>query len=67
MVTTPAATDRRYENVMEIIGGDPLPYGIEPNRAMIETLIDHAVTQHILDHRPPVDELFAEGMRDPVA
>ena len=25
--------------------GDPLPYGVEPNRAAIETLIGHAVTQ----------------------
>ncbi|MGH8947034.1 MAG: ABC transporter substrate-binding protein, partial [Acidimicrobiia bacterium] len=33
--------DRTYSEVMEILG-DPLPYGVEPNREMIETLIRHA-------------------------
>jgi 4,5-dihydroxyphthalate decarboxylase len=39
--------------------GDPLPYGVEPNRAVLEELIDHAVAQRILTRRPTVDELFA--------
>ena len=66
-ITEPTATDRMYQRVMDITGEDPLPYGIDPNRAMIEMLIDHAVMQRILDHRPRVDELFAEGTRDLVA
>jgi 4,5-dihydroxyphthalate decarboxylase len=66
-ITEPTATDRTYQRVMDITGEDPLPYGIDPNRAMIEMLIDHAVMQRILDHRPQVDELFAEGTRDLVA
>jgi 4,5-dihydroxyphthalate decarboxylase len=48
-----------HARVREITGGDPLPYGIEPNRAMIEELIDHAVRQGILARRPDVDSLFA--------
>jgi 4,5-dihydroxyphthalate decarboxylase len=48
-----------HERVREITGGDPLPYGVEPNRATIEQLIDHAVSQKILRHRPDVDDLFA--------
>jgi len=67
VITVPTATDRMYERVMETTGGDPLPYGIAPNRVMIDTLIDHALTQRILDRRPQVDELFAEGTRDLVA
>ncbi|MPZ74653.1 MAG: ABC transporter substrate-binding protein [Nitriliruptorales bacterium] len=59
---TPA--DRTYQRVMDITGEDPLPYGIAPNRAMLDLLVDHAVTQRILDRRPDVDELFAEGTRD---
>ena len=43
----------------ELLGGDPLPYGVEPNRAVIEELIDHAVVQKILRSRPPVESLFA--------
>jgi 4,5-dihydroxyphthalate decarboxylase len=43
----------------ELVGGDPLPYGVEPNRGIIEELLDHAVAQKILRRRPAVDELFA--------
>lgn len=57
-------TDLMYRRVMEITGADPLPYGIEPNRAAIEELIGHAVSQRILDRRPDVESLFAEGTRD---
>ena len=51
--------DPLYSRVMEITGGDPLPYGVEPNRAVIEELIDHALRQRILRERPSVDALFA--------
>ncbi|MDT7707177.1 MAG: hypothetical protein QOG20_2784 [Pseudonocardiales bacterium] len=63
-VTDPTATDRMYARVMETTGADPLPYGIEPNRATIERLLDHAVAQKILDRRPDVDALFAKGTHD---
>lgn len=39
--------------------GDPLPYGLEPNRAVLEQLLDHAVAQRILRARPSLDDLFA--------
>jgi 4,5-dihydroxyphthalate decarboxylase len=48
-----------HARVAEITGGDPLPYGLEPNRAVLEQLIDHCVAQKILRRRPSVDELFA--------
>jgi 4,5-dihydroxyphthalate decarboxylase len=60
-------TDAMNLRVMDITGTDPLPYGIEPNRSVIEELIGHAVNQHILSERPTVDELFAVGTRDLVA
>jgi 4,5-dihydroxyphthalate decarboxylase len=59
-IADPTPTDRLHQRVMEITGADPLPYGVEPNRAMIEELIDHAVAQKILDRRPAVESLFAE-------
>lgn len=62
-----AGQDAMYRRVSEITGGDPLPYGIEPNRAMIETLIDHALRQHILPERPSIDDLFAPATRTLVA
>jgi 4,5-dihydroxyphthalate decarboxylase len=58
----PDAADRLHQRVMEIIG-DPLPYGIEPNRAMINELIDNAITQGIVSQRPNVDDLFAAETR----
>jgi 4,5-dihydroxyphthalate decarboxylase len=60
-------TDATNQRVMDITGADPLPYGIEPNRSVMEELIGHAVSQHILPERPTVDELFATGTRDLVA
>jgi 4,5-dihydroxyphthalate decarboxylase len=61
----PGTTDRMYRRVMAITGQDPLPYGIAPNRAMIELLIRHAVSQRILNApAPPVETLFAAGTLD---
>jgi 4,5-dihydroxyphthalate decarboxylase len=48
-----------HARVAEITGADPLPYGLEPNRAVLEQLIDHCVAQKILSRRPEVEELFA--------
>lgn len=41
--------------------GDPLPYGIEPNRKALEAVIAAATTQHILPRQVPVEEVFAKG------
>ena len=51
--------DPTHARVAEITGGDPLPYGVEPNRRVIEELIEHALQQGILRQRPDVDGLFA--------
>ncbi len=63
-IETPTHTDRTYQRVMELTGEDPLPYGIAPNRAVLEELMRHAVSQQILYRPVPLDELFAEGTRD---
>jgi 4,5-dihydroxyphthalate decarboxylase len=63
-IEDPAPADLTYRRVMEITGADPLPYGIAPNRGVIEELIGHAVNQRILDRRPAVESLFAEGTHD---
>ena len=41
------------------ITGDPLPYGIAPNRKVIDELIGHALTQGIITKPVTVEELFA--------
>jgi 4,5-dihydroxyphthalate decarboxylase len=58
--------DRTYSDVMEIVG-DPLPYGVEPNRDMIETLIRHATSQRILTRSLKPEELFSEETRALIA
>ena len=50
--------DQFFKDVMDVIG-DPLPYGIERNRAMLEAVVDHAVEQGIIPRRVKVDDLFA--------
>src|SRR3954471_20495127 len=42
-IEKPTEVDRVHQRVMEITG-DPLPYGIAPNRRVVEELIGHALT-----------------------
>jgi ABC-type nitrate/sulfonate/bicarbonate transport system substrate-binding protein len=60
-IADPSPADRMHRRVLEITGADPLPYGVEANRAMIDELVDHAVAQRILGRRPAVESLFAAG------
>lgn len=60
----PTATDRTYARVLKLTDADPLPYGLAPNRAVLEELLRHAVSQSILDRPRDLDELFAAGTHD---
>ena len=42
-----------------VVGGDPLPYGLEPNRVSIDALIQTCHEQSIIPSKPSADELFA--------
>jgi 4,5-dihydroxyphthalate decarboxylase len=59
-IEKPSEFDALHKRVMEITG-DPLPYGIAPNRDVIEELIGHAFTQGIISKPVTVEELFAPG------
>lgn len=63
-IEAPTATDRMHAKVMELTGANPLPYGIEPNRPVLEELMRHAVDQSILSHDVPLEQLFAPGTHD---
>jgi 4,5-dihydroxyphthalate decarboxylase len=65
-IEKPTEIDELHRRVMEITG-DPLPYGIAPNRKVIEELIGHAVTQGIITQPVAVDDLFAPSTRHLVA
>ena len=59
-IEKPTSVDDVHKRVMEITG-DPLPYGIAPNRRVLRELIGHAMTQHIIPNSFTVEELFAPG------
>jgi len=46
------------EEVDEVFGGDPFPYGVEPNRPTLEALVQYMVEQHFIPEPIPVDKLF---------
>jgi 4,5-dihydroxyphthalate decarboxylase len=61
-VENPTAVDKVHQKVMEI-AGEPLPYGVAPNRRVIEELIGHALKQGIITKPVTVDELFVPSTR----
>ena len=62
-IEKPTEIDRLHQRLMAITG-DPLPYGIAPNRVVLEELIRHSLSQGIITRPVGVDELFAPGTRD---
>jgi 4,5-dihydroxyphthalate decarboxylase len=65
-IEKPTEVDKVHSRVMEI-SGDPLPYGIAPNRKTLEELIQHALTQRIITKPVTVEELFAPETHDLMA
>ena len=50
-----------YDEIAEmeaLMGDDPWPYGIEPNRLALETFNRYLVEQHFLETTKPVESLF---------
>ncbi len=41
-----------------LFGADPWPYGLDANRNTLEALIRHMHDQHMIAHRPTIEELF---------
>jgi 4,5-dihydroxyphthalate decarboxylase len=63
-IAAPDAADRLHARVMEATGwSDPLPYGIEPNRHVLDGLIAAARGQHILRTAVDLDAMFAPSVR----
>ena len=66
-IAQPTAVDEMHRRVMGITGADPLPYGIAPNRQMLDMALASAVEQGIIDRAPSLAELFAPSTHALVA
>lgn len=58
-ITEPTAADKVHIAAREVMD-DPLPYGIAPNLAVLEGLMETAVAQRIIDAPMPLETLFAK-------
>jgi 4,5-dihydroxyphthalate decarboxylase len=56
-IAEPSKDDDVFKRVMDVIG-DPLPYGVAPNRRMLETVMQYAVEQGIIGRPIAIEELF---------
>lgn len=50
--------DDRYRRQRDVVGGDPLPYGLEANRKTLDALKLYATQQHLLARDVAIDDLF---------
>jgi len=53
--------DAAMKRTADMVGGDPLPYGIEANRKAMEAIISAAQSQHILAGPTKVEDVFVAG------
>jgi 4,5-dihydroxyphthalate decarboxylase len=49
------------DEIDDVFGGDPWPYGIEANRPTLEALIQYMVEQHLIPKQIPIEDLFVAG------
>ena len=57
-------TSAEYEETREIMTADYWPYGLEPNRANLETLNGYLYEQGLVKEKLNLDELFARETRE---
>jgi 4,5-dihydroxyphthalate decarboxylase len=49
------------DEIDEVFGGDPWPYGIEANRPTLEALVQYMVDQHLIPRPIAIEDLFVAG------
>ena len=59
-VTT--VNDNKYRGLMDIVGQDPMPYGMKENMPTIEALESIAWKQKLIPRRMTIDELFVDPL-----
>jgi 4,5-dihydroxyphthalate decarboxylase len=55
-----SATDQKYRNLGETVGGDPLPFGTKANLPAMRSLADTAFKQKLTPRRMEINELFVQ-------
>ena len=58
----PEPQDEAMQAMRQVIGDDPLLYGIAPNRKTLEAFLQFNVDQHIIPHAMGVEELFPHSV-----
>jgi len=62
-IAEPSPADQTFAAVMQVTG-DPLPYGIAPNRRELDAIIQYSVEQGILRAPLGIEDVFAKGTLD---
>lgn len=62
-IAEPSPMDQTFAAVMQITG-DPLPYGVAPNRRELEVIVQYSVEQGILRSPLKIEDVFAKGTLD---
>ena len=52
------AADRALQKMAEVVGDDPIPYGVESSRKTLETFVGFNVDQKVIPQHVDVEELF---------
>jgi 4,5-dihydroxyphthalate decarboxylase len=48
------------DEIDDLFGGDPWPYGVEDNRASIEAMVKYLRQQHFIAKEMPIEDLFLD-------
>ena len=56
-----APEDRPYHRMVDVVGDDPIPYGVESSRQTLETFVGFNVEQKVIPEAVDVEELFPEA------
>jgi len=52
---------RDIDEIHDVFGGDPWPYGVEANRPTLEALVTYLADQHLIAAPVKVDDLFVQN------
>ena len=55
---SPSGNDAIAKRLQGAIGGDPLPFGVEANRATLEAFVQYNVDQQVIPKKVAIEEVF---------